>query len=616
MFKESYFLLLIPLMLICFDAFAGTATQTDWSGGDGIWGPVFGWGNEFHTDTDIECYCSISNILLQKTMALNPLEHTVSGDFVSALSVYSSDVNGDGYLDVLGAAYSGVEITWWENMDGSGTSWIEHIVDDEFIGAHELSSADVDGDGCMDILGAAVNDDDITWWENIDGSGTSWTKHTVAGDYDGACSVDASDVNGDGYMDVLGAASVANEITWWENLNGSGISWTEHTICASFVAPRRVRSADVNGDGYMDVLGAAEVANDITWWENLDGSGTSWTEHTVDGDFAGPKSVYAADVNGDGYMDVLGAAYLSNEITWWENLDGSGTSWTEHTVDGDFAGAFSVYSADLNKDGYWDVLGAACYDDDITWWENMDGSGTSWTEHTIDGDFDYANSVYAADVNGDSYMDILGAAFYANDITWWDLTEFLPDGLLESSVLDVQESPDWETLDWTGAEPPGTEIAFQVRASDNSSSMGDWSDILTVPCALEGILDDEDNFFQYRVILNTTDSLLTPVLHDVTINWQPFTGTQEGSTEAVALALYGAQPNPACGFATLVFELPVDTSVELTVYDLTGRAVRFICDQYEGGMHQVRVEDLACGVYIVRMVSEDHTLIRQFVVLE
>ena len=47
-----------------------------------------------------------------------------------------------------------------------------------------------------------------------------------------------------------------------------------------------------------------------------------FTEHNIAGDFNNAHSVYAADVDGDGDMDVLGAAYDAGEITWWEsNLD-------------------------------------------------------------------------------------------------------------------------------------------------------------------------------------------------------------------------------------------------------------------------------------------------------
>jgi hypothetical protein len=42
--------------------------------------------------------------------------------------------------------------------------------------------------------------------------------------------------------------------------------------------------------------------------------GQSWTEHTIDAAFTGAHSVYAVDVDGDGDMDVLGAASVDDYI--------------------------------------------------------------------------------------------------------------------------------------------------------------------------------------------------------------------------------------------------------------------------------------------------------------
>ena len=78
----------------------------------------------------------------------------------------------------------------------------------------------------------------------------------------------------------------------------------------------------MDGDGDLDVLGAALNADDIAWWENTLGDGTTWMEHTVDVAFDGARSVYAADVDGDGNLDVLGAAENADDIAWWENRGG------------------------------------------------------------------------------------------------------------------------------------------------------------------------------------------------------------------------------------------------------------------------------------------------------
>jgi hypothetical protein len=74
-------------------------------------------------------------------------------------------------------------------------------------------------------------------------------------------------------------------------------------------------------------------------------------------------------------------------------------------------------------------------------------SGTPWTEHILNGSFDGAHSVYAADIDDDGDVDVLGAAAYDDDIAWWEVTEFLPSGELVSSIYDTDGSPNWGWID-------------------------------------------------------------------------------------------------------------------------------------------------------------------------
>ncbi|RKZ05447.1 hypothetical protein DRQ25_16095, partial [Candidatus Fermentibacteria bacterium] len=106
---------ILPLLIFGFStfAFADSATQTDWSGIDGIWGPVLDWSINFYTATLFEYSTNPSELIL----LLLHQEHTIVGEYVGANSVYSADINGDGYMDVLGAARITDDITWWENSD-------------------------------------------------------------------------------------------------------------------------------------------------------------------------------------------------------------------------------------------------------------------------------------------------------------------------------------------------------------------------------------------------------------------------------------------------------------------------------------------------------------------
>ncbi len=593
-------------------ALADTASQTNWSGGPGVWGPVESqWSDEFYVQNKIQ-YDFIG------CLSLRSIRHTVESQFSWAVSVYSADINSDGYMDVLATGWLSGAIAWWENTDGSGINWIKHTIDGNFNGAYSVYSEDIDSDGYLDVLGAAYQDDAITWWENADGSGTSWIEHTVCNDFNGARSVYSEDIDGDGYMDILGAAYHDDAITWWENADGSGTNWIAHNVNSNFNGVCAVYSEDINCDGYMDVLGAAFEDCDITWWENVDGSGGNWIEHTIDGNFNGAYSVYSEDIDSDGYLDVLGAAYQDDAITWWENADGSGTSWIEHTVCNDFDGARSVYSEDIDGDGYMDILGAAQDDGDITWWENSDTSpGIYWTEHMVIGEYYSARSVYSEDVDGDGNMEILGVSHNSSgDISWWEPLEYTSDGFLESSCLYLGNDPGWGSIDWTCNVPTGTSVSFQVRSCDSPdiSEMGAWSDTLYSPGSLSGILDEHNSFFQYRAILNTTDSCETSVLEDVTITWDPV-GIEEG--EATELRLLTVAPNPSSGFSVLRFYLPVSASVKLNVFDLSGRIVQETHeDEYSAGYHDVQLEDLLPGIYFCRMTAGEFTATQRFVVIK
>ena len=88
---------------------------------------------------------------------------------------------------------------------------------------------------------------------------------------------------------------------------GTHISFTDHAISTSADEAYSVYATDVDGDGDMDVLSASRGDAKIAWYEN-DGSG-SFTEHIISTSADGARSVYAVDMDGDGDMDVVGAAY-------------------------------------------------------------------------------------------------------------------------------------------------------------------------------------------------------------------------------------------------------------------------------------------------------------------
>jgi len=95
----------------------------------------------------------------------------------------------------------------------------------------------------------------------------------------------------------------------------------------------------------------------------------TFTEHVISTSADAANSVYAADVDGDGEMDVLSASFSDDKIAWYEN-EGS-ESFTARTITTSADGANSVYAVDLDGDGDIDVLSASQDDDKIAWYENL-----------------------------------------------------------------------------------------------------------------------------------------------------------------------------------------------------------------------------------------------------
>ncbi len=64
-------------------------------------------------------------------------------------------------------------------------------------------------------------------------------------------------------------------------------------------------------------------------------------------------SVYPGDLNNDGRLDVVGVAQSASKIIWFEN--NGENSYQEHVIDEDFRGSMCQI-VDFNKDGQMDVI--------------------------------------------------------------------------------------------------------------------------------------------------------------------------------------------------------------------------------------------------------------------
>lgn len=200
--------------------------------------------------------------------------------------------------------------------------------------------------------------------------------------------------------------------------------------------------------------------------------------------------------------------------------------------------------------------------------------------------------------------------------------DFPDTGTLESSLVWVPMGTDWEiiwgNIDWISDEPENTSVSFQLRTGMTPETMGEWTDPITESGTYLGdILPDDILLIQYRAILSTADSSLTPELEWVQIEgWYP--GGIEGSFlpgdqyEALSIT-----PNPSFGsVAVNVNLLSSESYVNLLMYDLAGKLIRTVFEgEMQQGIHSFKMNDLTSGVYFVRLESDCANNLRKLVIL-
>ena len=349
-------------------------------------------------------------------------EYIIDNNTHGTSSVFLCDIDGDGRKDLAASVIEDSSVVWFRNEGGTPIQWTKHVIDSTFSTAWGVYAADIDGDGHMDVLGVSgYLGNEVAWWRNSGAVPITWQKHTIRADLPFAHEVYATDFDSDGRMDVFVAASDCNSILWWHNDGGNPITWTEQIINRTFTGAKSVRVGDIDGDGDNDVVGAAIWSNQIAWWRNDGGDPITWTKQVIDNSFSGAHRVQIVDIDKDGHLDVLGAAYLGNQIAWWRNNGDSIITWTKQTIGSQFYYACIALAVDLDNDEDLDVLGTAQSSDQLAWWRNDGGTPIIWEKKIIS----YLDRIWpldAGDIDEDGDIDVFAASSHVgtNEVKWWE----------------------------------------------------------------------------------------------------------------------------------------------------------------------------------------------------
>lgn len=422
------------------------------------------------------------------------LSTQVNGAYIAI----SSDLDADGDLDVIAVSNFTNKVSWFENLGNGVFNTIAHLVANTHSAPYSIAIDDLDGDADPDILVGNTNDEALVWYPN-DGTGNFGSgfllydstlvnnfvsvctqdldndgdKDILRADYTGfflyenlgagtfslsqdfdipynyfAVKIHCSDTDEDGDSDIL--VSLGNNLSMpghfllYEN-NGNLTFSNPDTVFVSGNAPEDIVTADLDGDGSLDIIGGypgivrrllnlgqntfsgsrilntyasfspevvkvVDMDNDgdmdiaqngfnLVWYPN-EGGGTFGTLRYIK-EHQSTDAMAIGDINNDGYPDVLNGSY--EKLSWFGSL-GNGTHGSEQFIDS-LGPIVGIQIGDLDGDGDNDVVCTIDGSGKFKWFENQN-MGSSWQVHIL-GNTVYSPTMVIADLDNNGSNDIL-----------------------------------------------------------------------------------------------------------------------------------------------------------------------------------------------------------------
>lgn len=353
-------------------------------------------------------------------------EHLLADGFSYAYGISAADIDGDGDLDVV-AADADVGLYWFENDgDGNFTRHVIHSRTGQWLERHAV--ADINRDGRPEIVIVDNLNHSVLWFgfEDDPREPEAWSCHYITeGGLPSAYDVAVADFDGDGDLDVAASSyRHGNQFAWFENRAGR---WIKHLIEPDLPETRAVCAVDLTGSGRPDLLGTARLGNQVIWYENpCDPVRAPWSKHLIDTPCS-PVHGHPVDMDGDGDWDVVMALGAWGEaeaqrLVWYENPgDPRDCPWRRHVICDPFPWAFEAVAADLDGDGQMEVVATSWGPDGrvVVFKHDGDPRGV-WRPQVIKEGWVNADQVIVADLDGDGRLDIVAAAERgSNELRWW-----------------------------------------------------------------------------------------------------------------------------------------------------------------------------------------------------
>ena len=401
-----------------YNSWSITATDID---GDGNLDLVVGAGNSGAIGPDVDHGIGLVEILMGngdgtfQGAPLYPATALSSGAGTASYTV--GDFNGDGKPDVL-VAKSGLMF-----MAGNGKGEFAAGVTTSGPNPSQgqvITSALMNGDKNLDAVFIDYNQSSQTSqvgvaFGNGDGTFAAANDYPLPSSATSVITLITADVNGDGYPDVVAVGLTSSGSALYVFLNDGTGALKAGQLVDTGTEEDQIVAADLNGDGKLDLVVADAGAPGANGQEGADvkvylgnGDGTFQAPTTFQPN-AQVFSIAVGDLNKDGIPDLVisdsGQGAQNFELTTMLGKGDGTFAAAVHTASGPVGGGMLAV-ADFNGDGNPDVAQGGCCGDSWLTVYLGNGDGTFSAQYGL-AEAASINQIVAVDINGDGRPDIL-----------------------------------------------------------------------------------------------------------------------------------------------------------------------------------------------------------------